>query len=700
VTIAITRGADSVEDHNEAAPDSHHNLSLRRYLWGVGIGFFAATIPYLWVLWDEWSGDINPFRQLPNGNFYDIQARSMLAGHLSVPPGSISFEAFVHGGRQYTYFGLFPSLLRIPVLVVTHGLDGRLTCMSMLVAWIATFAISALLLWRVRYFIRGPAVLRTAEAAVYGAFTAVATGGTTLIILAATPRVYEEELAWSVALMLGALFALLGVLERPSIGRVILSGAFTLFAALTRGSTGYACILGTILVAGWFTIGRRGPENRKWALPLLATALIPILLMVIVNLVKFGQPLGFSEAEQAWSRLDHHRQVFLAANRNDPFGLQFLPTTLAAYLGPGALHFTSVFPYVSLPQSSPTIVGHVVFDETDPTLSLLTSTPLLVVLSLWGIVTAFRRRAIERVYLTRIPLIAAAAASAGVLLFGYIALRYLADFLPFLILAAMIGVVDLFRRLWARRTLRVVVLIVLSLLAIFEVWTNFAVAVSPNDTWTAAQARSFVSAQSDLGAGALASHLVRSSHVPVSAAQSTLYDVDNCQGLYLSTGVQTRDFPVWRDEHSTWVAINQSRTISQAIRVVFHRPVSRTDPPVTLMTFGRAALQMIPLGTNEVRLILQNQAKPYPVTPPVSGAIHVRPGISYKFELTADPYLDVITASGLGLEIGPATAGRGQLHVVYTGSGQSAGLVTVTKINSGGNPVAFCQKLAHAAKSS
>ena len=499
--------------------------------------------------------------------------------------------------------------------------------------------------------------------------------------------------------MLGALFALLGVLERPSMSRVVVSGVFTLFAALTRGSTGYACILGAILVAGWFAIGRQGPENKRWALPVLATVLIPIVLIVVVNLVKFGQPLGFSEAEQAWTKLDHRRQVFLAANGNKPFGLQFLPTTLAAYLGPG-LHFTSVFPYVGLPQSTPTIVGHVAFDETDPTMSILTSMPLLVVLSLWGVLTAFRPRAVGRVYLTRIPLIAAAAASAGVLLFGFIALRYLADFLPFLILAAMIGVVDLFHRLWARRTLRVVVVIALSILAIFELWTNFAVAVSPNDTWTTAQARSFISTQSDLGAGALASHLVRSSYLPISAPQGTLYDVNNCQGLYLSTGVQTRDFPVWRTEHSTWIAINQSPTISQAIRVVFNRPLSRTDPPVTLMNFGGAALQIIPLGTNEVRLILQNQAKPYPVTPPVSERIRVRPGIPYKFELTADPYLDVITASGLGVNIGPATAGRGQRHIAYTGSGQSGGLVTVTKIDSPGNPVALCQKLAHTAKSS
>jgi hypothetical protein len=326
--------------------------------------------------------------------------------------------------------------------------------------------------------------------------------------------------------------------------------------------------------------------------------------------------------------------------------------------------------------------------------------PLLVVLSLWGIFTAFRPRAIERVYLARLPLIAAAAGSAGVLLFGYIALRYLADFVPFLVLAGMIGAVDLFRRLQGRGTPRIVVLAVLSILAIFELWTNFAVAISPAETWTTTQAHNFVSTQSDLGASALASHLVHSSQLPISARQGTLDDINDCEGLYLSTGVQTSDLPSWRAEHTTWVAINQSKKINQTLHVVFNRPINRSDPPFTIMSLGRAALQIVPLGTNEVRLILQHQAKPYPTTPPVTGPLHIRPHTSYKFQLTVDPYLNIITASGFGAAIGPATAGQGQLHVVQTGPAESGSFVTVTKVTSPGNPVAFCEKLARAARSS
>lgn len=89
----------------------------------------AASIPYLWVLWDLWSGTINPLRITgSDDNIYDIQARAIMHGHLSLPNGKIGLLAFVHDGRQYTYFGIFPSLLRIPILLFTHSREIVKTC--------------------------------------------------------------------------------------------------------------------------------------------------------------------------------------------------------------------------------------------------------------------------------------------------------------------------------------------------------------------------------------------------------------------------------------------------------------------------------------------------------------------------------------------------------------------------------------------
>ena len=227
-----------VDDGRQAAP-SRVDDSLRRFTAAALAGTGVVLIPYLWVLFALW-GTPSLFRTTDGGyddNFYDLQAWAILHGHLYLPNGSIGGEAFLHNGHQYTYFGLFPSLLRIPVLLVTHSLDGRLSALLILIAWLLTGLFTSLLVWRVRVLIRGPAFLVRAEAASLGVLMATIMGGSVLVVLAADPYVYSEDLAWSVALTTGSFFALLGVLERPSLGRVVASGVLVLAADLTRATT-------------------------------------------------------------------------------------------------------------------------------------------------------------------------------------------------------------------------------------------------------------------------------------------------------------------------------------------------------------------------------------------------------------------------------------------------------------------------------
>ena len=113
------------------------DASLRRYTISALTGLTVAAVPYLWVLLYLWNSSPNLLRTAyssgKDSNLYDLQARAMFHGHLYVPNGALNVEAFVHDGRQYTYFGIFPSLLRMPVLVFTHSLDGRLTAPLLIV---------------------------------------------------------------------------------------------------------------------------------------------------------------------------------------------------------------------------------------------------------------------------------------------------------------------------------------------------------------------------------------------------------------------------------------------------------------------------------------------------------------------------------------------------------------------------------------
>ena len=159
------------------------------------------SLPYLWVLWDLWSGTINPLRV--NGSYnisaYDAQACAIMHGHLWITPGSIQNEAFVHDGHQYTYFGILLSLLRIPFFLFTHSLDGRFTALSMCGAWIVTALFSSLLLWRLRILLRGPTDLGWSEAISYGVLLASILVGSVFVFLVSAPDVFSEDIAWSIA---------------------------------------------------------------------------------------------------------------------------------------------------------------------------------------------------------------------------------------------------------------------------------------------------------------------------------------------------------------------------------------------------------------------------------------------------------------------------------------------------------------------
>ena len=305
-TTATITGPEQIEegrvqDRGAFTTRSPEEASRRRFTIAVVTGT-ALTMPLmLWLLWDLWNGKVNVIRGVSFDYFYDRQARAMLHGHLWIPPGQLSIEAFHHAGREFTYFGIFPSLIRMPVLLFTSRLDGDLTAPSLLLAWIATAVFTALLLWRLRVLIRGTALVGRAEAASYGVLMAGVMGGSVVIYLAATPFVYNEDFAWSIPLVLGSLFVLLGIQERPSWGRMTAAAVLVVCANLNRTPGGYAVTIGCFLVAAWFALGKGGTTARRWAIPLAAIGLVGFLFNAAVTYAKFGIPVGLPMQDQVWT---------------------------------------------------------------------------------------------------------------------------------------------------------------------------------------------------------------------------------------------------------------------------------------------------------------------------------------------------------------------------------------------------------------
>jgi hypothetical protein len=552
-------------------------------------GFGAACIPYLWVLW---GGSVNPLRtDFPGNafsNFYELQARALFHGHWNVPSGSLGIEAFVVHGHSYTYFMPLPALLRMPLLLFTSSLDGRLTALSMLAAWVFTGVFSVLLLWRVRLLVRGDAPLDLPEAVAYGFTVAALMGGTVLVYLASAPYVYNEDFAWGVATSLGALFALLGVLELPSRRRLVLLAVLLLAVNLSRLTLAWGCVIGTLFAAAWFASGRGGDRNRRWALPTMAVGIVPLAVGCYVTWAKFGYPVGLPMADQVWTQVDQHRQFFLAANNGKAFSPTFIPTTAFAYLRPDGLHLTDVFPYFTLPARPPGVIGGVVMDMTYRTSSAPASMPLLFVLAVLGAIATVRRKPAGRTALVRIPLLAATAATVGVFVWGYVSNRYLADLLPLLFVAGAVGIAEAWRRLEGRtaRT-RTAWASVIAALAVLSVLVNVGIASTPQDVgaWQGTNVQSYVQTQEDLSSvtgNPIASNVRVGTHLPALAPADTLFVLDNCGALFLSNG----------ENYDPWIPVSFAGPFRRDFTVSFSRS-ARTLQHITLVSVGRNVVSTV-----------------------------------------------------------------------------------------------------------
>ncbi len=675
------------------------NPSRRRFAIATMAGALVALPFELWTLWDLWSGSINALRSVPYDNFYDLQARVLFHGHLYLPNGTEGIEAFVHNGHQYTYFGLFPSLIRMPILLLTSRLDGQLTAPSILAAWVLTALFSALMFWRIRVLMRGDAPVGRVEAASFGVLMATVMGGSVVLYLAATPFVFNEDFAWSIPLTVGALYALLGLLERPSWGRVLTSGFLILCANLDRSPTGWGCSIAAVLIAAWFALGMEGASTRRWALPALAAGLVPFLAGCVVTYAKFGIPIGLPMADQVWAMVNAHRRYFLAANGGKAFSLAFLPSTLSAYLQPFGLRAGGIFPFFTPPGAPAPWLAGAVMDQSYPTASLTATSPLLFLLGCWGVITAVRRRRVGRMRLTWFVLLGAAAGTSGVLLWGYISQRYLADLMPFFIIAAGIGLIDVCRRLETRsRLVKATAISVLAAAGVYCIVANLAIAAFPVNQWTMAQNAQYVSVAKSWSIGSLAASVQRGNTLPYWGPAGQLFAMDNCSGLYLSTGNDMKDVPGQQIEHYTWKPVEQSSSFTHIIGITFNGPATEFTQPVTLMTFGKSRLVLEQVGNGLIRVQLYDSGTDvsWP-SDEAAGFLPPAPHQQLRLLTTVDPNLDSfsvgLTKTELILNHYVAGDGPAVVRSTVVPRGTPPPIVTVADVPVTKTPLTLCRSL-------
>ena len=390
-------------------------------------------------------------------DFYDAQAQAFLRGRLDVPANIPGPEGFLIDGKTYLYYGPTLAVLRMPFAVFGHWVDGRLSLVSMVIAFFmactATFHLSR----RIGSLLGGGSPRRHAA-------LVAAVACSPALSLAGWNSVYDETEMWAFALFLITAIAALRMWENPSRRTVIVAVALGCTTVFTRSSVGLGA-LGAVALVGAL-LWRR---HRRAAIAAGLGAVGGVLLNVVLNLAKFGTLFDLPAGRQLLSLQNPERAAWFAGNGGSFFSPRFLPTTVVQYLRPDALRFERLMPFVRFGPAAREF-GSYPLEANTPASSLPSSATLLFLLALVGAWVVIRRRSW--------PLLAlwmgALAAAAPSFLIGFIANRYLTDMLPALVIPAAAAVAVVTLPDWAAgRASRWLVVA----LTVWGVWVNVSLAV-------------------------------------------------------------------------------------------------------------------------------------------------------------------------------------------------------------------------------
>jgi hypothetical protein len=416
------------------------------------------------------------------GQFYWAQAQVLVHGHLAVAPTQLPGECFIYHGRCYGYFGLTPSLIRLPFLPLLNAVNKSLTPVFMAAALTLAVASGLGILSRMLARVRRTPLTMFLEAAL-----ALCIGPASVLVMVTRPAVYEEAIVWSVAFSLLGVYAFLRWWSTQSRG-----WAIVLVVSLALGTNSRPTLLpvGVLLAAGIFVrilLERWKPARARRALAFAWTvALVPIISCLGTWYLKFhtafpsillNEQIGGSSAAPWWKAIRH-------IDHNTLDSVRYVPTGLLAYLRPVGVILTSAYPYI-------TFGGHVTYVGIPPgslylePFSTLPSDMTLVVILiiaglLYGAWTAIRRAGAVRPVIMdaiRSPMtyaILGTAASCGVTMSNaFITNRYLADFMPALVV--LLAVAARFLAPPVVRVRGVAAVAVGAVVTVFVLWSLFVV---------------------------------------------------------------------------------------------------------------------------------------------------------------------------------------------------------------------------------
>lgn len=386
-------------------------------------------------------GSFDLFASEPLGLVYNSMLAHMLQGRFDVDPSVISIEGFVHEGKVYSYFGIFPALLRL-VLVPFADLEtmpmARLSCLAAMLLGLS--AQVRAVLWATGGKTDGVAAPM---------LLAVLFSGPS-VYLGSRAIVYHESILWA--------WAMASVFIAYGMKAILADGAerraFTVMAAAaaicvnTRVSTavGLYAGLGLLLALMAWRDWRRGERLHVIGATLLPAATVlaaGLAIALLINYARWGDALSFADLGKQ-TLLRNYAQNQDIVREYGTFSLRRLGLALNYYVLP---YWAVIMDGRFLLQES---LARAVWTAEAPPASILLTDPFLLLLSGIGIASLARTPAIiDRPSVVAIGL-GMTVPIVLILTFIYFGFRYRAEFQPLLLLLSCVALHGVTRQAFPR----------------------------------------------------------------------------------------------------------------------------------------------------------------------------------------------------------------------------------------------------------
>lgn len=428
-----------------AAAGTSRSVLARRRPFDAGF-LLAAGLSGVFYTWIVVGGLALATRLADRQHYFTAGAVSILHGRLDVSPSVLGGECFYAQDRCYGYFGITPSLLRLPVVLFYRTLSNGTEALY----FVLGFAAVGLGVWwlsRQIVDLWAPSMSAPTAAVVGFVCAGAALGASPMLFLGGMPLVYHEAILWGVAFAtLGLAAALSLYVGPPRICLVLVIAVSDTLAMLARPTVGATALVATVLVGVRLlsrrpSLGAGRGRRTRLGLLLVAGAFVAFASSFLTLYAKFGT---LSPPFHANPDLSGNPFNMYAITHAGPFNPAVVPTKVWSTVRPDTLNLFSHPPYVALgdPDSMlwPARRADLVWE---PTSSVTATMPFSTAAALIGFLVlgraAIRRRRNVGVDATSVLLVSSLGAAAVELGFPGQSYRYVVDLMPILFVTVPVG---------------------------------------------------------------------------------------------------------------------------------------------------------------------------------------------------------------------------------------------------------------------